>query len=162
MRWWDDSDDWKMMTKLTEKMFFSCSPAHIGWKLKSEFKKKTRMVVWEIRWESLLSRWSYLCKTGGRLLLICFSDLLLLNGFALIALHNKTLISHLYRFYTTSVPMASLDSVIKLWKVVGGNHIGAGRACKLSKLHTERRQLTRGFEFRSSLLWDNSNNHGTM
>lgn len=40
MRWWDDSDDWKMMTKLTEKMFFSCSPTHIGWKLKSEFKKK--------------------------------------------------------------------------------------------------------------------------
>lgn len=33
--------------------------------------------------------------------------------------------------------MASLDSVIKLWKVVGGNHIGAGRACKLSKLHTK-------------------------
>lgn len=28
-----------MMTKLTEKMFFSCSPAHIAWKLKSEFKK---------------------------------------------------------------------------------------------------------------------------
>lgn len=28
-----------MMTKLTEKMFFSCNPTHIGWKLKSEFKK---------------------------------------------------------------------------------------------------------------------------
>lgn len=31
-----------MTTKLTEKMFFSCSPAHIGWKLKSEFKKKNK------------------------------------------------------------------------------------------------------------------------
>lgn len=161
MRWWDDSDDWKMMTKLTEKMFFSCSPAHIGWKLKSEFKKKNKNGGMRNKVRKFVVEMIF-CKTGGLLLLICFSDLLLLNGFALIALHNKTLISHLYWFYTTSVPMASLDSVIKLWKVVGGNHIGAGRACKLSKLHTERRQLTRGFELRSSLLWDNSNNHGTM